>query len=46
MNARWDYGRMFIDGVWTSDNALGVIEVIDPATEDVKIGRASCRERV
>src|ERR1700684_3384538 len=26
---------MFIDGVWTSDNAVGVIEVIDPATEGV-----------
>jgi aldehyde dehydrogenase (NAD+) len=26
---------MFIDGVWTPDNAAGVIEVIDPATEDV-----------
>jgi acyl-CoA reductase-like NAD-dependent aldehyde dehydrogenase len=26
---------MFIDGSWTADNAAGVIEVIDPATEDV-----------
>jgi acyl-CoA reductase-like NAD-dependent aldehyde dehydrogenase len=26
---------MFIDGSWTPDNAAGVIEVIDPATEDV-----------
>src|ERR1700727_2612220 len=35
MNARWYYDSMFIDGVWTPDNALGVIEVIDPANEDV-----------
>ncbi|MDT5167049.1 MAG: aldehyde dehydrogenase, partial [Mycobacterium sp.] len=35
MSARWDYDSMFIDGSWTADNAAGVIEVIDPATEDV-----------
>ncbi|MDT5275570.1 MAG: aldehyde dehydrogenase [Mycobacterium sp.] len=35
MSAQWNYDSMFIDGVWTPDNALGVIEVIDPANEDV-----------
>jgi aldehyde dehydrogenase (NAD+) len=35
VSARWDYDSMFIDGSWTADNAAGVIEVIDPATEDV-----------
>ncbi|MCW2652694.1 MAG: aldehyde dehydrogenase [Mycobacterium sp.] len=35
MGVRWDFGSMFIDGVWTSDNAAGVMEVVDPATEDV-----------
>jgi len=28
----------FIDGMWTSEDAVGTIEVIDPATEDV-VGR-------
>ena len=28
----WDY-ELFIDGAWTSDEAVGSIEVIDPATE-------------
>jgi aldehyde dehydrogenase (NAD+) len=32
---RWDYDNMFIDGAWTADDAVGVIEVIDPATEEV-----------
>jgi aldehyde dehydrogenase (NAD+) len=32
---RWDYDRMFIDGAWTADDIVGVIEVIDPATEEV-----------
>ena len=26
---------MFIDGAWTADDIVGVIEVIDPATEEV-----------
>src|ERR1700724_2204415 len=26
---------MFIDGAWTADDTVGVIEVIDPATEEV-----------
>src|SRR5271170_7449404 len=26
---------MFIDGAWTADDVVGVIEVIDPATEEV-----------
>ena len=30
----WDY-ELFIDGAWTSDEAVGSIEVIDPATEEV-----------
>jgi aldehyde dehydrogenase (NAD+) len=30
----WDYD-LFIDGEWTSKDAVGSIEVIDPATEDV-----------
>jgi aldehyde dehydrogenase (NAD+) len=33
----WNY-ELFIDGEWTSDGAVGVIDVIDPATEEV-IGR-------
>ena len=32
---RWDYDNMFIDGAWTADDVTGVIEVIDPATEEV-----------
>jgi aldehyde dehydrogenase (NAD+) len=32
---RWDYDNMFIDGAWTADDTVGVIEVIDPATEEV-----------
>jgi aldehyde dehydrogenase (NAD+) len=35
VSGRWDYDSMFIDGAWTTDDAVGVIEVIDPATEDV-----------
>ena len=35
MSDRWDYDDMFIDGAWTADDAVGVIEVIDPATEEV-----------
>lgn len=35
MSDRWDYDRMFIDGAWTADDIVGVIEVIDPATEEV-----------
>jgi aldehyde dehydrogenase (NAD+) len=34
VSARWSY-ELFIDGTWTSGEAAGVIEVIDPATEDV-----------
>ncbi len=30
----WNYG-LFVDGVWTSDDAVGSIEVLDPATEEV-----------
>src|ERR1700729_204536 len=35
LSERWDYDDMFIDGAWTADDAVGVIEVIDPATEEV-----------
>ncbi|MDT5347723.1 MAG: aldehyde dehydrogenase [Mycobacterium sp.] len=35
MGARWDYDGMFIDGAWTSEGTAGVIEVVDPATEEV-----------
>jgi aldehyde dehydrogenase (NAD+) len=35
VSRRWDYDRMFIDGAWTADDAVGVIEVVDPATEEV-----------
>lgn len=35
MSDRWDYDNMFIDGAWTADDVVGVIEVIDPATEEV-----------
>ena len=35
MSDRWDYDAMFIDGAWTADDTVGVIEVIDPATEEV-----------
>jgi aldehyde dehydrogenase (NAD+) len=35
VNGRWKYDTMFIDGAWTASNAAGVIEVIDPATENV-----------
>ncbi len=35
MSDRWDYDEMFIDGAWTADDTVGVIEVIDPATEEV-----------
>jgi acyl-CoA reductase-like NAD-dependent aldehyde dehydrogenase len=31
----WHYDRMFIDGEWTDGPASGLIEVINPATEDV-----------
>jgi acyl-CoA reductase-like NAD-dependent aldehyde dehydrogenase len=34
MTRRWDY-ELYIDGAWTSEGAVGTIEVIDPATEDV-----------
>jgi aldehyde dehydrogenase (NAD+) len=34
VSGRWDYDSMFIDGAWTSDDTTGVIDVIDPATED------------
>lgn len=30
----WEY-ELFIDGKWTTDSAVGSIEVIDPATESV-----------
>src|SRR6266568_3891717 len=30
----WNY-ELFIDGKWTSEEAVGTIDVIDPATEDV-----------
>ena len=39
MGARWDYESLFIDGAWTADDVVGVIEVVDPATEEV-IGSA------
>jgi acyl-CoA reductase-like NAD-dependent aldehyde dehydrogenase len=29
----WNY-ELFVDGAWTSDDAAGAIEVIDPATEE------------
>src|SRR5215204_1222493 len=32
MTKRWDY-ELYIDGKWTSDEAVGSIDVIDPATE-------------
>jgi acyl-CoA reductase-like NAD-dependent aldehyde dehydrogenase len=32
MTTRWDY-ELYIDGEWTSDEAGGAIDVIDPATE-------------
>ncbi|MCW2914503.1 MAG: aldehyde dehydrogenase [Actinomycetia bacterium] len=35
MGGHWKYDNMFIDGGWTQSDALGVIEVIDPATEEV-----------
>jgi aldehyde dehydrogenase (NAD+) len=34
MTLRWDY-RMFIDGQWTTGEAVGQVEVINPATEEV-----------
>lgn len=34
MSDRWDYDNMFIDGAWTADDTVGVIKVIDPATEE------------
>jgi len=30
----WNYD-LFVDGVWTREEAVGVIDVIDPATEEV-----------
>ena len=30
----WNY-ELFIDGKWTSEEAVGTIDVIDPATEEV-----------
>ncbi|WP_330254989.1 aldehyde dehydrogenase family protein [Nocardia sp. NBC_00565] len=35
MSGPWNYDKMFIDGGWTADDAVGAIEVIDPATEEV-----------
>jgi acyl-CoA reductase-like NAD-dependent aldehyde dehydrogenase len=35
VGGRWDYDSMFIDGAWTSEGTVGVIEVVDPATEEV-----------
>src|SRR5690606_25532697 len=32
MTERWDY-ELYIDGAWTSEGAVGTIDVIDPATE-------------
>ncbi len=29
----WNF-ELFIDGKWTSEDAVGTIDVIDPATED------------
>ena len=55
MSARWDYDSMFIDGAWTADDVVGVVEVIDPATEEVigsvpdtgiKAAHAASRRRV
>lgn len=34
MSDRWVYDKLFIDGAWTADDMVGVIEVIDPATEE------------
>src|SRR4051812_42558574 len=38
MAPRWNYD-LYIDGQWTADEAVGEIEVINPATEEV-IGTA------
>jgi aldehyde dehydrogenase (NAD+) len=35
VTGQWKYDSMFVDGAWTAVNAVGVIEVIDPATEEV-----------
>ncbi|MDD9370099.1 MAG: aldehyde dehydrogenase family protein [Acidimicrobiales bacterium] len=32
MTERWNY-ELYIDGAWTSEGAVGTIDVIDPATE-------------
>jgi len=31
----WKHDRLFVGGDWTASNAAGVLDVIDPATEDV-----------
>jgi aldehyde dehydrogenase (NAD+) len=38
MATRWDYDQLYIDGHWVSSEGGGVIEAINPATEEV-IGR-------
>jgi acyl-CoA reductase-like NAD-dependent aldehyde dehydrogenase len=32
MTERWDY-ELYVDGAWTSEGAVGTLDVIDPATE-------------
>ncbi|MCZ7629178.1 MAG: hypothetical protein M5U19_08995 [Microthrixaceae bacterium] len=33
MARRWDF-ELFVDGSWTTEGAVGTIDVIDPATEE------------